>query len=357
MKIKEFSTYQLQNLDKINRKNIVSIEEKIDANFLYVKILHKTRIELYKKNKEKLQQRDFILNNEYFECYRFILETFSKNVDTESLVDYYGYTLGFYYFHDNTPLGVTYHIPASPFFLIMKAYDSIGKEVSLDNRDLTNIFGNLENFKVFWPLEKRSGHKNDFILRDKWDYDSLVSEYSAKNSLYADQPEGFIVRNNKGKLFQIKNPHKKEEEIKPKRIPYEYVLKSFLKFVYDEESFSDLAELFKWNTYVSGVCVLFEKFIEYAEKEDIFSEGFIIAEDLKIPSRKIYTLLYDLIPLLKTKMLCQKSKLYEEILKILLANLDKKKTTKNMVFLDKNDISKWNNIVNLTKISIRKETL
>lgn len=355
MKIKELDLYQLDNAKKTNLKKIVSIEEKIDANFLYVKIFHKNRIELYKKNKEKLQQRDFILNNGYFECYRFILESLSKNPNIDSLVKYYGHTLGFYYFHDETPLGVTYHIPTTPFFLISRCYNDTHEEIKLTNSILVEIFNDPSHFKVFSPLDKIDKDQNNFITKEKWNYDTLVKEY--KEKLYANEPEGFILRNVKGKLFQIKNPYTKNIQQDKRRIPYEYVLKNFIKFIYDEESSRPIEELFKWNSYVLAVCTLFEEFIDYAIKNDILVEGFITPEDLENSSMKKYEMEFNLIPSIKTRSLCHESKLYEQVFKILLANLDKKKTTKNMVFLDKDDIMKWNSIVNLSKVYIKKERL
>ena len=100
------------------------------------------------------------------------------------------------------------------------------------------------------------------------------------------------------------------------------------------------------NNYVTSVCNIFNAYINYwISNSNIEKE--IDAEDIQAPNTHDYEINYSYIPSIQTKSYCMSNKLYENIFKVMLANLYKKKNINYCIYLNKQQAEDWNSIVNI----------
>lgn len=359
MKIKELTGYQLEDIKKMRSKHVVSIEEKIDAFYIHVKMLYPgNRIEISRRNHQVLTQKDFILNRMWQSCSVDLYSEIAKARE-ETKKFFAGYEFGMFYFPVDTPLRTSY-LSGHPKFLISKIYDSEShdvinrfKENGEDWNKLVDLFlKNVDDFLMFNPMSKEFVDilNKDHSLKD-WKFETIckLCWKEFPGALLSRDPEGFILRTANRKIYQIKNPDGKYlfKSDMNSRVSFEIILNTFVKFI---ETSSDNYQDMIGKNYVKSVCNLFERFIEYIEKNKELEKYFIGEEDIKNPYVGYEGgLNVEMIPSMKTRNLCQENKIYANVFKILLANLCQKKKYEQMYVMTEAAIQKWNELAAIMK--------
>ena len=105
------------------------------------------------------------------------------------------------------------------------------------------------------------------------------------------------------------------------------------------------------TSYVKTVCTLFNDYIINWEEQTHNIEKNIDINSIQPPTyNNSFDICYEYIPDIITINLCKSSELYKCIFKILLANLKKGKDNKKCIYMNKNQVEKWNIIIKNIKI-------
>lgn len=332
-----------------------SINEKISAFYFHVKIVSKNSVGLYRANHTAMLREDIILNSMWktpAEDFNIILCS-----HPDFMNDYVGYTFSFFYMPVEQPLGVKYH---SGFrYILSYVKDAQGhtdetKETAERLVALSDLIS--DNGTVVCDETRSISQKKelDSILKHTGNYDDYIDKLQSfvvnslvdKSLLHSDEPEGFILKSREG-LWQI--PMNEPEIVTEQpigRISLEFFMHLFCEYL----SQNDYAEHIT-NSYVKSVCMIFIDFCNHIDMKS-FDYYNIKAENLASPTFGYYSgTCYELIPVRKVREMCTKSPMYDNMFKILLNGLRRRrKSGTGSVLLSDKDIEAWNKCSQLITI-------
>lgn len=182
-------------------------------------------------------------------------------------------------------------------------------------------------------------------LTDDTDYTELfMGMIDDDNICWAeDIPEGYIFKwkkNNYQILFS------KPEKIEIEKSSYEFLLCDFIAYTKNCNYIDKIG-----TSYVKSVCALFNDYILNYEKINHNVEHNINPENIKNPYLGDQQQIgYDFIPDSVTENLCKESELYENIFKVLLANLRKGKDDTHCIYMNRRQVADWNMITKNIKV-------
>lgn len=334
--------YQKEFLDKC------VIEEKIDAHYVSVEVVSKSKLIFKKANGKIISQIDLILSTLYASLVEdwntlFInnREFFEKNV---------GMIIYMFYFPNKKPVATDY----SKFLNGKKTGYLISNVVDRNNKCISKeyVLKNISCFEHLNIVLAAQHHlprieKDKIIVGDEIDKINLISlfdETKLLNCETAALSEGVILKY-KSDIYQyLFHERSKEEETEyPSRTPFEYLLTDVLSFYKSiKADFQD----YLTNNYVTTVCNIFNAYVSsWVPNSNISKE--IDAKDIEAPSTHRYTVNTTYIPNVQTKLICSSDKIYENIFKVMLANMRKKKNYNYCVYLSKKQVVEWNELVSI----------
>lgn len=324
--------------------NNCEIEEKIDAHYINVEIISKDTIKIKKSNNKEIDRTDLILNR----MWGNVLTTWNyiKIANYEWFNSHIGYTISMFYFPTAKPISIQYKPNVS--YLIDR--------ITYNNEEVKNIENLLKNLKFFDNFNvkikqklKKSKTQMEYIknleLTDDTDYTELfMGMIDDDNICWAeDIPEGYIFKwkkNNYQILFS------KPEKIEIEKSSYEFLLCDFIAYTKNCNYIDKIG-----TSYVKSVCALFNDYILNYEKINHNVEHNINPENIKNPYLGDQQQIgYDFIPDSVTENLCKESELYENIFKVLLANLRKGKDDTHCIYMNRRQVADWNMITKNIKV-------
>ena len=317
-----------------------TIEEKIDAYYVCVKIQSKNDIVIMKANGQTVDRNDTILN----EMWAWLVADWQhlKMVNEDWFKEHIGYSIYMFYFPNEKPVlteyksGLTYLIDRIEYNGEIKRADDIYDlklchEFHIDVKrylwkasyDIDEITKKLKKCDDLTPIFK------DLISKT---YGTILAK---------EKPEGYIFKCGKKQIYQIIENPKQNRVSKGEKSQYEFLLMSFIKFWKNNE----LIHLMD-RSYVKTVCNLFNAFILEYEKKTGELDRNIFAESIQSPCiGHRFDICYKNIPDEITISLCKENELYKNIFKVLLVNLKRKKEPKHCVLMSKKNTDEWNDIV------------
>lgn len=323
--------------------NNCTIEEKIDAHYITIEITSKQHITIKKSSGKIIDRTDMILNNMWGELvtdWNFI-KLINKNLFSQHI----GYNISMFYFPTTKPILTEYKKDLK--YLI----DRITYNETLINPD---EFINQLKLKDKFNIHIKHNvikHLNTDILngitgetKETVNYKDLFDKLIDKTNLYAlNNPEGFIFKWNKS-LYQLL--YDERERIIPEKTQYEYLLCDFMNYC-KENNYQDKIQ----NSYVKTICTLFNDYIINWEEHYHNIKNNINIDSIISPSyNNNNDIGYEYIPDIITINLCKKDLLYKAIFKVLLANLKNGKDYKKCIYMNNNQVDKWNKIIKNIKI-------
>lgn len=312
---------------------ISSIEEEINASYLTAKVDSKVKITFYKKNK-KIQQKDFILNGWLIRLNEDFIKLISSCKE-EELKLIIGSSIEFFFIPNRS--GIYSEYEGNYAYIIRRIKNHMNEEIfsqDIHNNIIENLFNN-ELFICYHYLDLKK-----ITYTSIYYFDDLKKIY--KSECLNKNPYGFIIRN-RNNIYKIKNPESQRFSDFMSEVPLEGVLSEFLKtFTY--EDLEELSKNFSSN-YVMNVCIIFINFIQKRKDDPHFLKG-ISPEDLNPPYiGEIPPIGLSMIPSPMVKQLCKESLMYENIFKILLNSLSKKK--RRFLFLNDEKLDLFNKMIRL----------
>ena len=138
----------------------------------------------------------------------------------------------------------------------------------------------------------------------------------------------------------------KPEKIEIEKSSYEFLLCDFIAYTKNCNYIDKIG-----TSYVKSVCALFNDYILNYEKINHNVEHNINPENIKNPYLGDQQQIgYDFIPDSVTENLCKESELYENIFKVLLANLRKGKDDTHCIYMNRRQVADWNMITKNIKV-------
>lgn len=350
----------IKNIQEIKNKSVeyqseffknCSIEEQIDTHYVSVEILSKSKLVFKKSNEKIITQVDLILSTLYNHLVEDWNILFIKNKEIFS--DYIGMKIYMFYFPNTTPIAISYekYLGDMPVgYLISNIVDKNNKQLSIDNFlksiDTEGIKAKFDKTHFIHKIYKDPS----FLLVDDGIHFFGIEENDLLNK-NVEMSEGIIMKY-KSDIYKYPFetvPDSHYEDVS--RTPFEYLLADIINFYKESRQyFQDYVT----NSYVSTVCNIFNGYINYwLPKSNITKE--ISPSDIEAPSNHKYSLNFSYIPSVETKTLCMTSKLYENIFKVMLANLHKKKKPDYCVYLNRAQVEEWNRLVNYISLFAKTE--
>lgn len=348
----------LKNISELSNKsfeyqkeflNECTIEEKVDTHYVSIEVASKSKLIFRKANGKIISQVDLILSSLYSHLIEDWNMIFIKNRDF--YISNIGMKIFMFYFPCAQPINTDYSDylkNKSVGYLITNIVDKNNKKISYLNFNKSNneAFENINaKFSYHYPLsididkvEKTVNEEQAYFDKSWLNDDEFLNNSKEKS-------EGVILKY-KSDIYQcLFQEHKVENEpiVEKPRTPFEYLLADITAFY---KSAKPYFQNYITNSYVSSVCNIFNAYISYwVPNSNIEKE--ITAEDIEAPSIHKYDINYSYIPSVQTKTLCMSNKIYENIFKVMLANMCKKKKLNYCVYLNKSQVDDWNNIVDL----------
>lgn len=323
--------------------NNCTIEEKIDAHYIIIEITSKQNITIKKSSGKIIDRTDMILNNMWGELvtdWNFI-KLINKNLFSQHI----GYNISMFYFPNNKPILTEYKKDLK--YLIDRITfndeninpDNFINQLKLKDKFNIQIKHNLNKILNTDILNNITGETKETI-----NYIELFDNLINKDNLYAlDKPEGFIFKWNKS-LYQLL--YEDRERIIPEKTQYEYLLCDFVNYCKENE-YQDKIQ----NSYVKTVCTLFNDYIiNWEEHRNNIKNNIDINSIISPSYNNDIDIGYEYIPDIITINLCKKDELYKAIFKVLLANLKISKDYKKCIYMNNNQVDKWNKIIKNIKI-------
>ena len=343
----------IKNISEINKKpkafikefaNNCIIEEKIDAHYITLEIISKNTIKLKKSNNKEIDRVDLILNNIWG---KIMTEwNYIKIVNNKWFNNHIGYKISMFYFPFKKPISIEYSNDV--VYLIdrvvfndeeIKNIDILFKDIKYFDRFKVKIKNKIEKSK------SQLKYINDIELSKSLDYSELFLNLIDSNVHYlaADIPEGVIFKwkkNNYQILFNV------PEKIESEKSSYEFLLCDFINYCKKTNYIEKINQ-----SYVKTVCALFNDYILNSEQVTHNIEHNIDPSKIKNPCLGTYTGIgYEYIPDSVTKNICKENELYEDIFKVLLANLRKGKDNTHCIYMNAKQVDDWNNIMKNIKV-------
>lgn len=333
-----------------------SIEEKIDAHYVCVEIMSKTQLKFTKADGIEITQIDMILNSmwkQLIEDWNFI---FLANKDL--FKDYIGYKVYMFFFPSQKPILTKYNDPDMKYLISRVMY--LENELPITCplvSSLVKLSEARDKIRVKQYIKTLKGDKSIAVLTEDspyrfWmnnemtDYEFAQTLILSKDNFLTEQPEGFILRFHNDIYQAMLNDESTSRKIEKPKTFYEFLLNDIAKYSKSRDYISLITP-----GYVKSVCNIFEDYIlNWCDKHTDVSDN-IIAEDIEAPylgEKPKINLEY--VPSEKTKTLCKMSALNENIFKVMLANLSRKKKKNICILMNKIQIDAWNNMVMNLKI-------
>lgn len=307
--------------------NGCTIEEKIDGHFVTMQIVSKNTLKFFKANKNKITRSDMILNSMWKDLVLdWNILMFSNRGYVEKHI---GWKFNMFFLPFKKSINTEYK---EGIKYIISSIEFNGKKMDVQH----DFFDKIEiKNNMIVPQLHNIRNENKIHLENIDDYSQI--DFVDKSKIYAsDVPEGLIFRN-KNELYKIL--YIAQEKIQSRQCSYEWILKEFLNFAKKTDYVSMLT-----SSYCKSVCNLFEAFVDYADmtyiQENVFTEELEAPYVGEKPKMN-----YEYIPSERTKVICKSNMLYENIFKILLANLQRRKNWKKSEFLSKQQCEELNTII------------
>lgn len=337
--IKDISELKNKSLNFIKEFiNNCIIEEKIDTHYINIEITSKQNITVKKSSGKVIDRIDMILNNMWG---NIITDwNFIKLLNQDFFSKHVGYNISLFYFPTSKPLLTEYKTDIK--YLIDRItynneninIDNFINQLNLKNKFHINIKHNL-NKTLSTDILNSINNETKKTLN----YYDLFLSIVDKSNLYAlNKPEGYIF---KWKKYLYQLTYSMHEHIIPEKTQYEYLLCDFINYC----KTNNYQEKIQHN-YVKTICTLFNDYIINWEEQYHNITNNIDINSIKAPTYNDNNDLgYEYIPDIITINLCKSNELYKCIFKILLANLRKGKDYKRCIYMNKQQVDKWNIIV------------
>jgi hypothetical protein len=359
--------------DNYIRKFILNCEisEKVAAFYFHVKIVSPTMIRIYKSNYQELRLEDIIINSMWQEPYTDMNRVFLSN--TDFMKKYVGLTISFFYFPIYQPFHIKYN---SPYKYIV-GYVRDAKGNSYDTEYFANILSKISHSGIKGHdviVIPKNTHKSSEDINElnkiiqsrsvrsleKYIINMLKRAYKAMDQIDenhfvtkavsgdgVEYAEGYILRYN-GIDYQLNLYPMPKPEMPDNRLALEFFIHTFSMFLKSDEWIQYIS-----SDYVQSVCNLFLGYIDNYFK--IVSKSFthynITYKELEAPNFGYYPgTSFETIPSNRVRNLCKDNKLFDNIFKILLNGLKKKKKKYELsMLLSNEDIDQWNSCVEIIK--------
>ena len=326
--------------------NGCSIEEKIDTHYITVDILSRTDISIKKANGFEIDRVDLILNSMWSKLFLDWKYLMLSNKEWFSL--HVGYSIKMFYFPCECPILTKYNPE------IRYVFDKVlfnGQE--LDTEYILSDIKFPDVYKIGYKhylnkIDNIDSVYNEHIMKITSQEESISDVFKMliddSSELYAtEEPEGYIFKYN-NKIYQTSDY--KERKINREKSSYEFLLADFIKYC----KLHDYTDKIN-QSYTKTICNIFNDYIINNEKKFHTIENNIDVESIENPNLgEKFKMGYEYIPDQVTKTLCQESPLYENIFKVLLANLRKGKDFNHCVLLSSKQVDEWNSIMKNIKI-------
>lgn len=357
----------IKNTSKYKKNFLMncSIYEKISAFYFHVKIVSPAIQILYKSDYHRIMTEDIIMNKMWKDPMIDIPNMFISHPDFTN--KHIGWTFSFFYFPVNNPLVVEYDLNGKWKYMLGYVCDNNGNQIDINENLIdfnTNLFNDLcvpFSYKQ-WDSSLMTVHEktliNEAIRENTIDgyiklIERLVNESPKKNLLIPgrkdlSRAEGLILRNDKD-IYQIVY-NTSRRTVSDNRLSLEFFLHMFCCYLKE----TDYINLIREN-YIKSVCILFNDFrnnwMTEKNNQDKFSYYNITAEDLESPTFGYYPgTCYDMIPHHSVRELCKKDKMSDNMFKILLNGLRKRRNTKSSsMLMSEEDNMIWNDCVESIK--------
>jgi hypothetical protein len=202
------------------------------------------------------------------------------------------------------------------------------------------------------PLKKFDGADCDLfasrIKSGETDWIDDFIDFSSSEIFAAGVPEGYIFRLGRKYVMQyvceMQDGYGAKARVgSNEKSQFEFFLSDFASYWDSDES---IEHNLVSNDYVKSVCNLFNGYITNREKPAHKIENNITETSLEPPCvGERFDIGYEYIPDATTKALCAEKTLYANIFKVLLANLRRKKNKDHTIFMNREKVEKWNEIV------------
>ena len=341
----------IKNIEKIKDKSVsyirqfinnCTIEEKIDTHYVTVEITSKTNITVKKSSGKIIDRVDMILNSMWGQLvtdWNYI-----RLANKDLFESHIGYNISMFYFPNDMPLSTKYK-PDIRYLIDRITFND-------ESQDVDVFINSLKMKDSFCIKAKRKLSKNleNINLKDingdtkqTINYTKLFMDIIDRENLLAEKdPEGYILKSN-GKLYQILLI--RPEVNMPGKSQYEYVLCDFINYC-KHNRYQDKIT----TNYVKTVCALFNDYIINWEQRKHNIENNVDINSIQPPTLgTLFDIGIEYIPDLITIKLCS-NELYKSIFKILLANLKRGKDNKRCIYMNKQQVDSWNNIMKNIKI-------
>lgn len=341
----------IKNIQKIKTKSVsfikqfinnCTVEEKIDTHYVIVEITSKYQLTVKKSSGKVIDRVDMILNSMWGQLvtdWNYI-----RLLNKDLFEKHIGYNIAMFYFPNDQPLSTKYK-PNIRYLIDRIIFNDEEQDVNqfVDKIKMKDQFNIHIKHKLTKNFDSSTLSQITGETKETFDYEKFFLDMIDINDILAEkQPEGYIIKNNKF-LYQILF-NKPEIEV-PGKSQYEFVLCDFINYC----KHNNYQEKITQN-YVKTVCALFNDYIVNWEQKYKHIENNVDIESIQPPTLgTIFDIGYEYIPDVITIKLCS-NELYKSIFKILLANLKKGKDNKRCIYMNKQQVELWNNIMKNIKI-------